>query len=72
MTEKRTLAYRWRVSRRKAYLRRLLNTANQVQMAWMYELSYLERTGRLDWVNPLQVTVRPAGSSIKPSPRPRS
>lgn len=62
-----------RVARRIRELTWLINHSRQVQTAWSRERGYLERTGRLDWVDPYPIRVRPAGSVMKPPPpRPRN
>lgn len=48
---------RFRVWRRKAELRRAINTSRMVVVAWQQELSYIERTGKLDWVDPNPIRI---------------
>lgn len=62
----------WLVRRRISELEYATSQSGQVEMAWLYELAYIRRTGKLDWVNPNPMRMRPAGSVIKPpAPRPR-
>lgn len=58
----------WRVQSRIRHLEYMTTRGGQVEMAWLYELAYIRRTGKLDWVNPNPMRVRP-DSTIKPIPR---
>lgn len=60
---------RLRVLRRIRRLEYAINRTGLVEMAWLYELAYIQRTGKLDWINPNLVRVRAAGSRINPPPR---
>ncbi len=53
-------------------LDRLINSSNQVRVAWFQERAHLRETGRLDWVDPNPMQVRPASDLLlPPAPRPR-
>lgn len=63
-----TLRDRWRAALRKAELRHLIATSRMTYVGWAQEIAYIERTGRVDWVDPNIPPVRPAGSAFGPPP----
>lgn len=56
------------VRRRRNELERLLATSRHTAVAWGQELAHIERTGRLDWVNPNPIRVHPASDRLMPPP----
>lgn len=62
------LLHRYRVRRRLAELDYLLRFAEHIRVPWGQERAYIERTVRLDWVDPNRPRVRPASECLLPPP----